>query len=65
MHWGPELDSRTDLAELRRLLEHLHREAPACERQRRGQSADATAGHQNRKIRSHHVHRCPAFVRRR
>ena len=43
----PELDAGADLAELRGLLQHLDRKAPADQGQGGGEAPDATAGHQN------------------
>jgi hypothetical protein len=45
---GAELDAGADFADLGRLLEHLHLEALAHQRQRGGQAANAAAGHQHR-----------------
>ena len=44
---GPDLDAGADLAKLRTLLEHAARESFLRQRQRRGETADATAGNQN------------------
>jgi hypothetical protein len=46
---GAELDARTDLAELRRLLEHLDGKALARQRERRGEATDATTGNEDGK----------------
>jgi hypothetical protein len=40
VHVGAELDARADLLEFRRLLQHLHRDALARQRQRRRKPAD-------------------------
>jgi hypothetical protein len=45
---GRKLDARADLAEFLRLLEHQRAETLDRERQRAGQSADATAGDDDR-----------------
>jgi hypothetical protein len=44
---GAQLDAGADLADLRRLLEDLHRVAPPRERERGGEPADAAAGDEN------------------
>ena len=46
-HVGSKLDTGADLLELGRLLQHLHRDALARQRQRRGQPPDAAAHDQN------------------
>ena len=46
-HVGAELDAGADLLELRRLLQHLHRDALARQRQRGRKPADAAADDQN------------------
>lgn len=40
---GPQSDARPHLAQFRRLLEHLHGDAPVIQGQRGGQAADAPA----------------------
>ena len=45
---GAELDAGADLADVRGLLEDLHREAAARERQRGRETADAAAGNEDR-----------------
>ena len=47
-HVRPELDAGADLLELRRLFQHLDRNALARQRQRRRQPADAAANDQDR-----------------
>src|SRR5262249_19223391 len=49
-HIWPQLDARTDLLELLRLLEELHRKPLARERERRRQSANPSAHHENRRL---------------
>ena len=46
----PDLEASADRSELRCPLEHLEREAAPQQRERRRDPADATTGHQGRKI---------------
>jgi hypothetical protein len=58
---GPELDAGADLAQLRRLLQHLHRKAAAGQGQGGGQAADAATGDEDglrRQGRTHRVSPC-------
>jgi hypothetical protein len=58
---GAELDAGADFADLGGLFEHLHLEALAHQRQRRGQAANAAAGHQHRQIFCLNSHASPRF----